>query len=92
MGQILPLHVSTSTLNNGDADSSDAYTFFVHTPDLSGRKISQEVRRSKVHGFEIAYSAQRVSDDTSMTFTVTAAEENIIVLIRTTELFPSSDS
>jgi len=56
-GTILPLHVSTALLHNGDANSSDSYTFVIHTPDLSGRVVREQVRRSKAHGFEISYYA-----------------------------------
>jgi alpha-glucosidase (family GH31 glycosyl hydrolase) len=54
-GTILPLHVSTALLHNGDSNSSDSYTFVIHTPDLSGRVVREQVRRSKAHGFEISY-------------------------------------
>lgn len=38
-GSILPLHVSTSLLNNGNSNSSNSYTFLIHTPKVSGELI-----------------------------------------------------
>ena len=86
-GQILPLHVSTSILGNGDAESKDAYTFLVHTPDMSGLKVSQEVRRARAEGFDVTYQgAEQADGRKSLTFAVSAVEENVIFLIKNSAL------
>ena len=81
-GSILPLHVSTPLLHNGDADSADSYTFVIHSPDLSGNTVEQEVRRPKGHGFTISYQAVQSDMGLILVFNVTAVDENIIILIR----------